>query len=157
MAFRLDFERLDLRSTLDLAIGMEEDEQLRYRELAVSVDDPSAAAFFRTLGDQESGHRRRLEARRAVLFRHATPHFDTSLDESDAEEGDPISERQALELSLHAEARVWRFYSDAIPHVKDDDVRASFREILQESAAHHAAVRKKLDGLLADGGDPSGS
>lgn len=146
MPVRLDFKHLDLRSTLDIAIGIEEDEQLRYREFSTSVGDPAAAAFFRAFIEQESTHRRRLEARRDVLFRHARPRFDTSLEDT-ADAGDMISIREALEIALEAELRVFRFYEQAIPHVKDEDVRSSFEELRQESAQHHAAVRERLDEL----------
>jgi len=149
MGFGINFELLDLRSALDFAIGIEEDEQLRYQEFAVTVVDPRAAEFFRQMIQNESGHRRRLETRRDVLFRHAPERFDTSIDDApdQDEAGAALSARQALEISLQAELKTFQFYSAVIAHVKDADVRQTFEEIQQESAQHHAAVRQRLDEL----------
>jgi rubrerythrin len=149
MAFGINFELMDLRSALDFAIGMEEDEQLRYQEFALTVGDPAAAEFFRQMNESESGHRRRLEIRREVLFRHAPTRFDTSLDDEPEEghEAGSFSAREALEISLAAELKTFQFYAAVIRHVTDTDVRQAFEEIQQESAQHHAAVRQRLDEL----------
>lgn len=152
MALDIDFARLDLRSALDFAIGMEEDAQLRYEELSRTVEDPAAAAFFREMIEVEAGHRRHLEARRGVLFRHAPREFEHSLDDEReapaTEDVSPsITAREAMELALRGEARAYEFFARAIPHVRDPDVRQLFAELRDEELEHEAAVRERLRAL----------
>jgi rubrerythrin len=154
MAFGIDFANLDLRAAFDFAIGIEEDAQLRYQEFTTRVSDPAAAAFFREMVENESKHRRQLESRRHVIFRHARPRFEASLVD-DVEAPDPgevqqtISAREAMEVALRAETRAYEFYASAIPHVKDPDVRAFFEELKAEEEEHQAAIRAKLEQLDA--------
>lgn len=157
----IDFSQLDLRSALDLAIMIEEDAQLRYHELAQAFgerDQHGAAAVFREMVQNESKHRRELEARRHVLFRHAPPRLDTSLLEDAADEGIeapqadpevPLSAREALEVALAAEVRAYQFYAGAIPHLRDPDVRAFFEELKDEELEHQALLKRKLAELPA--------
>jgi erythrin-vacuolar iron transport family protein len=155
VALGIDFANLDLRAAFDFAIGIEEDAQLRYQEFTTMVSDPGAAAFFREMVENESKHRRQLEARRHVIFRHAAPRFEWSLDD-DVEAPDPgeiqpsLSAREAMEVALRAEIRAYEFYASAIPHVKDPDVRAFFEELKAEEVEHQEAIRRKLEQLPAD-------
>ena len=70
MALGIDYAHLDATSMLDFAIGLEEDEHLRYREFAGCVRDQATARFFQELGENEAQHLRRLESRRDLLVRH---------------------------------------------------------------------------------------
>ena len=152
MVFSIDYSSLDLRSALEFAIGNEEDALLRYQEFAARVRDPAAARFFRLMIESESRHRRQLEARRDVLFRHGPERLDNSVvsekwlpgpDELDTE----LSAREAMEVALRAEIRSAEFYAAAGAHVKDPDVRALFEELKEEEAEHEAEVRKILERL----------
>lgn len=149
MALRLDFSKLTLRGALDLAITIEEEAQLRYQEFAAQVADPAAAAFFREMVVNESKHRRQLEARRHVLFRHEPPRLETSLLE-DVEAPDPsevpraISAREAMEVALRAEVRAWEFYDGALAHIADPDVKAFFTELRSEEMEHQALLKERL-------------
>jgi rubrerythrin len=149
MALRLDFSKLTLRGALDLAITIEEEAQLRYQEFAARVDDAAAAAFFREMVVNESKHRRQLEARRHVLFRHETPRLETSLLE-DVEAPDPaevpagISAREAMEVAYRAEVRAWEFYDGALAHIEDPDVKAFFAELREEEMEHQALLKERL-------------
>ena len=150
MKARLDFSTLTLRGALDFAITIEEDAEVRYREFARQVADPAAAAFFREMVVNEEKHRRQLESRRAVMFRHQPRRFESLADgEGEAPAPDEvlptISAREAMELALAAEVRAWEFYDQAIPHVQDPDVRAFFEELRAEEVEHQALLR----GLLA--------
>ena len=146
----IDPGSLDLSSALDFAIGNEEDAQLRYQEFASRVSDPGAASFFREMVTIESEHRRQLEGRRNVIFRHGPRRFDTSV-ASDSWLPDPdeivatLSPREAMEVALAAERRSYRFYEAALRGVKDPGVRTLFEELRDEEAEHEAAVRAMLD------------
>jgi rubrerythrin len=149
MTLRLDFSRLSLRGALDLAITIEEEAELRYQDFAARVSDPAAATFFREMVVNESKHRRQLEARRHVLFRHEPPRIETSLI-GDVEAPHPsevpstISAREAMEVALQAEVRAFDFYSQALPHLTDPDVREFFAELREEEAEHQALLLEKL-------------
>ncbi len=152
MAIGIDFSTLDLRSALDFAIGNEEDALLRYQEFAARVRDPAAARFFRFMIDNESKHRRQLEARRDVLFRHDPQRIDNSVVDKTwlpdpGEIDSELSVREAMEVALRAEIRSGEFYAAASAHVKDSDVRALFEELREEEAEHEAEVRKILASL----------
>lgn len=149
MTLRLDFSKLSLRAALDLAITIEEEAQLRYQEFAAQVSDPEAAQFFREMVVNESKHRRQLEARRHVLFRHEPPRIETSL--LDDVEGPALGEvpatispREAMEVALRAEVRAWEFYDRALPHIADADVRSFFAELRDEEVEHQALLRERL-------------
>jgi erythrin-vacuolar iron transport family protein len=152
MTLRLDFSKLSLRGALDLAITIEEEAQLRYQEFAARVSDPEAVLFFREMVVNESKHRRQLEARRDVLFRHEPPRIETSLLD-DVEATDPaevpeaIAVREAMEVALRAEIRAWEFYDKALPHIADPDVRIFFAELRDEEVEHQALLREKLSRL----------
>lgn len=149
MTLRLDFSKLSLRGALDLAITIEEEAQLRYEEFAVRVSDPAAAAFFKEMVVNESKHRRQLEARRHVLFRHEPPRFETSLMDDveapdHAEVPEAITAREAMEVALRAEVRAYEFYDRALPFIQDPDVKVFFAELREEEVEHQAMLREKL-------------
>lgn len=150
MTIRLDFSRLTLRGALDLAITIEEEAQLRYTEFAARVSDPAAAAFFREMVVNEGKHRRQLESRRAVIFRHQPRRFEEKLADGEGEGPPPdevlpaISVREAMEVALRAEVRAWEFYDRAIPQLTDPDVRAFFEELRAEEVEHQDMLRAML-------------
>jgi erythrin-vacuolar iron transport family protein len=146
---RIDYASLDLRAALDLAILIEEDAQLRYEEFTRRVTDPGALAFFKEMAGNEAKHRQQLLARRDVLFRKGPRVIDTSLvDGAEApgpnEVEDAITVREAMEVALAAEIRAFEFYDQALPHLKDADVRAFFEELKGEEVEHQAMLRKKI-------------
>jgi len=150
----LDFAQLTLRGALDFAVTIEEDAEERYREFASRVSDPGAAAFFREMVENEGKHRRQLESRRHVLFRHEPRRFEASAlaggeGEGPAPEevGPAISVREAMEVALRAEERAFEFYDRAIPHVPDPDVRAFFEELRAEEVEHQDLLRARLAAL----------
>jgi rubrerythrin len=160
MTVRLDFSTLSLRGALDLAITIEEEAQLRYVEFADRVADPEAAAFFREMVENESKHRRQLEARRHVLFRHEPARFETSLLDREVEAPDradvprSISAREAMEVALRAEVRAFDFYDGALPYVSDPDVKVFFAELREEEREHQTMLRAKLARLDARSAKP---
>jgi rubrerythrin len=147
---KIDFAKLSLRGALDFAILIEEDAELRYRDFARAVSDPAAAAFFREMVVNEGKHRRQLEDRRALLFRHLPPRIETSvLDErieapGEDEVPEAIGVREAMEVALRAERRAWEFYDQAIPQLADPDVRGFFMELRAEEVEHQELLRAKI-------------
>lgn len=149
MTLPLDFSRLTLRGALDLAITIEEEAQHRYQALAAQVAEPQAAAFFREMVANEAKHRRQLEARRQVLFRHEPPRFENALRDDveapdEAEVPRAITAREAMEVALRAEVRACEFYDRALPHIADPEVRAFFAELRDEEVEHQALLREKM-------------
>lgn len=151
----IDFEQLDLRAAFDLAILIEEDAQLRYEELSRLFGDgeDGAAGVFREMAVNEAKHRRELDSRRRVLFRRE-PRIEISvLDPPGAEDayvGDrlpPLSARDALEVALAAEESAYRFYAGALPRIADDEVRAFFRDLMEEERTHQLLLRERLASL----------
>ncbi len=152
MPIPIDFANLDLRSAFDLAIGIEEDAQLRYQEFASMVDDADAAQFFSDMANNEERHRRSLESQRDVLSRHAPPRFDTSIAEgveapNPAEVARSMSAREAMELALRAEIRAHEFYASAAPNVRDAGVRQLFENLKEAELEHEQTLRKLLQDL----------
>jgi len=151
----IDFEKLDLRAAFDLAIMIEEDAQMRYEELARTFadDDGGAARVFRDMAVNEAKHRRELDSRRRVLFRR-DPRIEISvLDAAGVEEpyvGDrspPLTAREALEIALAAEVSAYHFYAGALPRIADEEVRAFFRDLMEEEQQHQALLRERLAAL----------
>jgi erythrin-vacuolar iron transport family protein len=148
MPTTIDFSRLDLRGAFDLAILIEEEAQLRYQHFTKLVDG-GALDVFQMMVRNEAKHRQELLARRDLIFRHDPHRIETSLlDDVEAPDpddvGEHISAREALEIALAAEIRAFEFYSAAIPHVRDPEVRAFFEELKEEELEHQAMLRKKL-------------
>ncbi len=145
MSLGIDYAHMDPASALDFAIGLEEDEQLRYREYASCVRDEETARFFRELGATESLHLRRLTSRRDLLVRHGPPRFDTSI--SDDEDGGRLrrlSARRALEISQRAERRAVEFYGAVLVHVNDAELRPYLVEGRQQAELHQRAIEERL-------------
>ena len=148
MTTGIDFSSLDLRGAFDLAILIEEEAQLRYQHLT-SIVDGGALDVFKMMVRNEAKHRAELVSKRDVLFRHEPRRIETSLlDDVEAPDPDGVGEhitaREALEIALEAEIRAHAFYSSAIPHLKDPDVRAFFEELKEEELEHQTLLRAKL-------------
>ncbi len=145
MSLGIDYAHMDPASALDFAIGLEEDEQLRYREYASCVRDEEIARFFRELGATETLHLRRLTSRRDLLVRHRPPRFDTSIsDDEDGERPRRVSARRALEISHRAERSVVEFYGAALIHVNDAELRPYLVEGRLQAEEHRRAIEERL-------------
>jgi erythrin-vacuolar iron transport family protein len=148
MTIGIDFSRLDLRGAFDLAILIEEEAQLRYEHFTRIVDG-GALDVFKMMVRNEAKHRAELVSKRDVLFRNDPRRIETSLlDDVEAPDpdgvGEHISAREALEVALAAEIRAYEFYSSAVPHVTDPEVRAFFEELREEELEHQHLLRAKI-------------
>lgn len=155
-----DFASLTLQDALDLATLVEEEARERYLELARVVGGRyagDASDMFRTMASYEERHGAELASRRRRIFGDAPRRLTReALFEAEAPSLSAprtfMSARQALEVAFESEVKAHDFFSEAIPHLGDPDVRALFEELRQEELRHQQLVREKLE-LLPKGPD----
>lgn len=148
----IDLERLTLRDALDLAVLIEEEARDRYWEFADQLAThatPEVADFFARMARIEDRHRSELLERRRTLFGDAPSSverrqiFDVEApgyDEARAFMG----VRQALEAVLASEVKAHAFFSQALPRVKDPELRALFSDLRDEEVHHQELVKAEL-------------
>jgi rubrerythrin len=163
MAREIDFARLNVQDALDLAILIEEEAEERYQEFAEQMEaffTPEAAKFFRFMSSNEAKHGQALRLRRQARFGDAPAAVDRNLlwdVEAPAYEKARafITPRKVLEIALAAEIKAHDFFSGALPHIKDPDVKKLFEELRLEEVEHQELVKKQLAGQPPDDGrDP---
>jgi rubrerythrin len=148
----IDYERLTLRDALDLAVLIEEEARDRYREFAEQLathDTPEVADFFTRMARIEERHRSELLERRRTLFGNAPSSVERrQLFEVEAPGYDEarafMGVRQALEIVLAAEVKAYTFFNEALPRVKDPELRALFQELRDEEVHHQVLVKTEL-------------
>ena len=148
----IDFERISLRDALDLAVLIEEEARDRYRELADQLAThatPEVADFFARMARIEEHHRTELLERRQTLFGSVPSHIDrSSIFDVEAPEYDQarafMGVREALETVLACEVKAHAFFSEALPRVKDPELKALFEELREEEVHHQALVKSEL-------------
>ncbi len=148
----IDFEKLDLRDALDLAILAEEEAQDRYEEFTHLVGgryDGDASDVFRMMAANERKHRAQLAARRQELFGDAPRRVaPAQLDDVEApDRGQPrtfMSAWQAVEVAIASEEKARDFYDAAARAARDPGVRALFEELRGEEVEHAASLRRHL-------------
>jgi rubrerythrin len=155
MTAALDYASLTLQDALDLAILIEEEARDRYQEFTRVVGGRyagDASDMFRLMASYETRHGAELAERRRARFGDA-PSRVSREQLYDVEAPDPgkprvfMSARQALEVALSSEEKAFDFFSSALPHVKDAEVRALFEELRGEERKHQELVRAKLEKL----------
>ncbi|MCE9614665.1 MAG: ferritin family protein [Lentisphaerae bacterium] len=151
----IDFAALTLQDALDLGILIEEDARERYGEFVDQLEahyTEEAAAFFRNMVRNEGKHRDWLTKRRTSLFGAAPSRVDASMlveiEAPEFSEADIfMTLRQALDVALKAEVRAYRFFADALKHVRDPQVRELFTELRDEEVEHQQMVQREIDKL----------
>jgi len=146
---KLDLSRLSLKDALDLAVLIEEEAHERYLELADQMDQhrtPEAARFFRFMAENEARHGALLSEQRRVLFGDAPRDVTRAmLFEVEAPGYDEVrafmTARRALEVALRCEEKAYAFFTEALPHVDDPEVKALFDELASEEVSHQDLVR----------------
>ena len=137
MSQAIDFSKLSLRDTLDLAISIEEEAKERYDDFAEQMEahrTADTANFFRFMADNEIKHAEKLAAQRNELFRDEPNTADTSvLYDVDAPEFDTarafMSVRAALDVAMQSEIKAYEFYDNALAEISDAEVRELFLEL----------------------------
>ena len=155
MARTLDLSTLSLQDALDLAILIEEEAEERYQELAKLVGGRypgDASDVFRSMAFNERKHGRELSERRRRLFGDAPRGVDPGqIWEVEAPDyGKPrvfMSPRQATSVAMTSELKAHDFFLQALPHVKDADVRALFAELRDEELHHFQTLERHLKDL----------
>jgi erythrin-vacuolar iron transport family protein len=144
MFARVNFSKLTLMDALDLASLIEVEAFQRYNLFAAQLGyrDPSdAASVFRTMAANEKKHGDQLARRRQTLFGDtpAKVKLDDLFDVEAPYAGSAswnMSARKAFEVALAAEKQAFAFYDEALPSVKQLDVKALFEELRDEEAEH---------------------
>ncbi|HTS79897.1 MAG TPA: ferritin family protein [Myxococcaceae bacterium] len=148
----IDFERLTLRDALDLAILIEEEARDRYREFSEQLAahaTPEVADFFTRMARIEDRHRSELLERRQTLFGDApstverTQIFDVEAPGYEQARAF-MGVREALETVLASEIKAHAFFDEALPRVKDPELKALFQELRAEEVHHQALVKSEL-------------
>jgi erythrin-vacuolar iron transport family protein len=152
MSIRLDFATLSLMDALDLAVLVELEAYQRYKMFAAQIGHRGpgdTASVFTMMAENEAKHGQQLEARRKASF-GVTPcrvTLDDLFDVEAPEMGAPrrtMSTLQAFELALSSEQKAYDFYTEALDHITDADVRKLFSELLDEETEHVRMVRETI-------------
>ncbi|MBF0244054.1 MAG: ferritin family protein [Planctomycetes bacterium] len=153
--FDFNFASLSLRDALDMALLIEEEAQQRYEEFAGQMEthrSPEAGRFFRAMSKNEAKHGKDLKMRREKLFPEEPHQVNSSLLwDVEAPEYDKarafMSVRQCMELALQCEIKAHDFFSAALEHIENPEVKQLFSELRDEEAEHQELVQKELDAL----------
>jgi rubrerythrin len=154
----IEFAALDLQDALDLAILIEDEAQERYVELVDQMEmhhTKGAATFFAAMARNEQKHGDELRARRRALFGDAPRRVSRSaLWDVEAPDYDEVrihmTAREAMETALRAETKAHGFFVQAIPHIRDVEVRRLFQELRDEEVLHQALVREAMRNLAPE-------
>ncbi|MFO1078099.1 MAG: ferritin family protein [Planctomycetota bacterium] len=155
MPTRLDFKKLSLMDALDLAVLIEAEAYDRYRMFAEQLGHRAAgdaASAFAAMAENEKKHGVDLMQKRKARY-GATPtrvRRDDLFDVEAPDEGSPragMSTLQAYEIALAAEQKALAFYTDALAHVQDADIRGLFTELRDEEVEHVRLVRAAIAAL----------
>jgi rubrerythrin len=158
MSVKIDYSNLSLQDALDLAILIEEEAGDRYSEFVDQMalhHTEEAAHFFREMIDNEAKHEMGLKARRVALFGDAPSAVKRSmLWDVEAPDYDQtrafMTARQAMRVALQSEIKAYQFFEEALPHIKNEEVRALFQELRDEELCHQQLVNREIAKLPPD-------
>lgn len=153
MFTRIDFAKLTLMDALDLASLIEVEAYQRYTLFAAQLgrrDVGDAGSVFRSMAENEKKHGDQLARRRKTHFGDAPAKvtLDDLFDVEAPDVGAPrwnMSALNAFKVALAAEQKAFAFYDQAIPGVRQPDVKALFEELREEEAEHIRMV----EGIIA--------
>jgi rubrerythrin len=152
MPTRIDFATLDLMDALDLAVLIEVEAYERYKTFAAQLGHRfpgDAGSVFASMAENEAKHGKELSDRRKALFGDATMRVSRD-DVFDVEAPDYGSARAtmsalgAFEVALASERKAYDFYDQALPHVKNEEIRALFTELRDEETEHVRMVQEAI-------------
>jgi len=141
---RVDLSKLTLMDALDLAILIEIEAFQRYTLFAEQIGrrlSSDTGAVFQSMAANEKKHRDQLVERRLALFGETPPKvkLDDIFDVEAPDVGVPrwnMSQLKAFQLALASEKKAFAFYDEALPSVKQPDVKALFEELRDEETEH---------------------
>ncbi len=148
MAARVDFAKLTLMDTLDLASLIEVEAFKRYNLFVEQIGSSTdAGAFFQSMAVNEKKHGDDLAARRRALFGDTPPRvkfddiFDVEAPDVGATRRD-MSEFKACQVALYSEKKAYEFYDRSLRYVTQPEVKALFEELRDEEAEHVRMVEE---------------
>jgi rubrerythrin len=144
MAARIDFSKLTLMDALDLAGLIEIEAFKRYEFFCEQLghrNPGDAASMFRSMAVNERKHAEQIAERRLALFGDTPPKMtlDDIFDVEAPDVGAPswkMSALNALKVALASEKKAFAFYDEALPSVKQQDVKSLFLELRDEESEH---------------------
>lgn len=144
MLTRINFSKLTLMDALDLAHLIEVEACNRYAQFAAQLGQRGvgdAASVFQSMVDNEKKHGDELAKRRKTHFGDAPAKvtLDDLFDVEAPDVGAPrwnMSALEAFKVALAAERKAFAFYDQALPNVRQPDVKALFEELREEEAEH---------------------
>jgi rubrerythrin len=151
MTTQLNIAKLDLQDALDLAVLIEKEAEERYVWFASQLGERyrgDAADFFTMMARNEQRHGLELAQRRRSLFGDAASRVTADMIE-DIEAPDTgmprqfMSPRHALEVAMQSEVKAYEFFDQALPGIKDPEVRKLFEELRAEEAEHQELLNKQ--------------
>jgi rubrerythrin len=156
----VEFEKLNLKDALDLAILIEEEAFERYNIFAEQLGHRykgDASDFFVQMAGNEAKHVAQLRARRISLFGEAPTQMKSEMiwDVEAPGEGrvrNYMSPRQAVELALAGEVKAYQFFDSALKNVLDKQVKDLFIELRKEELGHQEMLKKLLSQLPTTSG-----
>ena len=151
MPAKVDFSKLTLMDTLDLATLIEVEAFKRYNLFVEQLGTSSGAgSFFESMADNEKKHADELAQRRQKLFgdEPARVKLDDIFDVEAPDVGSTrwdMSEFKACQVALYSERKAFEFYDRSLRRVTDPEVKALFEELRDEEAEHVLLV----EGIIA--------
>ncbi|MDH3437863.1 MAG: ferritin family protein [Betaproteobacteria bacterium] len=144
MLARVDFSKLTLMDALDLASLIEIEAFQRYTLFAEQIGrrySNDTGSVFQSMANNEKKHGDQLAERRLALFGDKPPKvkLDDIFDVEAPDVGAPrwnMSQLKAFQVALASEKKAFAFYDEALPSVKQPDVKALFEELRDEEAEH---------------------
>lgn len=149
---QLDFSKLNLQDALDMAVLIEREAEERYLwfvDLLGENYPGDAADFFKTMAGYERRHGEELAARRRSLFGDAPARITADMieDVEAPDSGKPrahMSPRHAMNVALESEIKAYEFFDQALPGIRDSEVRKLFEELRDEEIDHQALLKARM-------------
>jgi len=148
---QLDISKLNLQDALDLAVLIEKEAEERYLMFVAQLGERyrgDAADFFAMMARNEQRHGMKIAERRRSLFGDAPSRVTADMiEEIEAPgTGKPrphMSPRHALEAAMESEVKAYEFFAEALPGIRDPEVRKLFEELRDEEAEHQSLLNEQ--------------
>lgn len=152
MSLQLDFSTLTLQDALDLAVLIEKEAEDRYLMFVDQLGERyrgDAADFFAMMARNEHRHGMELAERRRSLFGTSPSRVTADMieDIEAPDTGKPrqhMSPRHAMEVAMESEIKAYEFFDQALPGIRDQEVRKLFEELRDEEAEHQRLLKTEM-------------
>ncbi|NJD35396.1 MAG: rubrerythrin [Betaproteobacteria bacterium] len=152
MSLQLDFSTLTLQDALDLAVLIEKEAEERYLMFVDQLGERyrgDAADFFAMMARNEHCHATDLAERRRLLFGDSPSRVTADMieDVEAPDTGRPrqyMSPRHAMDVAMDSEVKAYEFFEQALPGIRDPEVRRLFEELRDEEAIHQQLLKDEM-------------